>query len=467
MQQFQLTIKDFDIDYDSRIGKGQYGEVFSCKCKKIPNLELCAKILQHNPNLKEYQESEIQISEIVSQNKDNPNLVKIYLAKKEGDQLIIIMEKCESNLQKLWEQKKQFSDYEIEEFLVQFLNGYEILYRNKIIHRDIKPENILIKYENGKPIYKLADFGIGKTYKSNDYVIQRVGTPAYAAPETNQLLNDEELQTRFLNFKKVENAKSSIDIFPVGVILYQMVFGSFPYNNKGQLTQDHIKKFFQSIKNNPIILPESQSQISGIIQQILVYYPENRMTFQYLYQIFEQLNQRVRVQDPFQQIQQTPNFKQPSNFVAQKQFNSSSFPQQTQFQQQKFITPQPKPLPNQFVTPSIQIQINPFQTIKQHIQYILNDYSGLLNDTISNTLSQFYNFNGAQFSSKDLVGLFKFFKFQIDKLNSYESKTLTFIYSILISIQNPNQNQVVITDDQTTRETIRTIWKYFIDNKLL
>ena len=28
-----------------------------------------------------------------------------------------------------------------------------------IVHRDIKPENVLIKYENGKEVLKLCDFG--------------------------------------------------------------------------------------------------------------------------------------------------------------------------------------------------------------------------------------------------------------------------------------------------------------------
>ena len=35
------------------------------------------------------------------------------------------------------------------------MNGYEVLWNNKILHQDLKPENVLIK--NGK--FKLTDFG--------------------------------------------------------------------------------------------------------------------------------------------------------------------------------------------------------------------------------------------------------------------------------------------------------------------
>jgi serine/threonine protein kinase len=37
-----------------------------------------------------------------------------------------------------------------------------VLYKMQVgnlIHRDLKPENVLIKFEDGKKIYKLCDFG--------------------------------------------------------------------------------------------------------------------------------------------------------------------------------------------------------------------------------------------------------------------------------------------------------------------
>lgn len=84
------------------------------------------------------------------------------------------------------------------------LNGYKPLYEKSILHRDIKPENILISYDNsGKPIYKLGDFGVGKINSSNDTTITKVGTPVYAAPELNCLLNDTSLDQAIKDLKLI------------------------------------------------------------------------------------------------------------------------------------------------------------------------------------------------------------------------------------------------------------------------
>jgi len=81
--------------------------------------------------------------------------------------------------------------------------------KKSIIHRDLKLENILVKYinkEENKIILKLTDFGISKI-NNNKYTGLR-GTYDYIAPE---ILLD-----------KVEEYKSSVDIFSLGIILYQL-----------------------------------------------------------------------------------------------------------------------------------------------------------------------------------------------------------------------------------------------------
>lgn len=87
-----------------------------------------------------------------------------------------------------------------------------MLYDENILHRDIKPENILINTFQGKSVYKLADFGVGKVYKQNDFNMTRTGTPVYAAPEINQLVQDLSLTD---DLKKENVLKSNIDIFSV------------------------------------------------------------------------------------------------------------------------------------------------------------------------------------------------------------------------------------------------------------
>ena len=83
-----------------------------------------------------------------------------------------------------------------------------------IVHRDIKPGNILIS-KRGE--IKLADFGIASDSEDGDGITQSgmaLGTPSYMPPE------------QFEDSTKVDNRA---DIYALGVMLYEMITGSKPY----------------------------------------------------------------------------------------------------------------------------------------------------------------------------------------------------------------------------------------------
>lgn len=95
----------------------------------------------------------------------------------------------------------------------QMLNGLLHLHKKKRqLHRDIKPANILI---NTDGLVKLTDFGIARSLDnaaglSNTFV----GTKSYMSPE------------RILG----EEYSFSSDIWSLGLIVYEMATGQFPYN---------------------------------------------------------------------------------------------------------------------------------------------------------------------------------------------------------------------------------------------
>ncbi len=93
---------------------------------------------------------------------------------------------------------------------MQIVNGVNQLNKLHIVHRDIKPANIL--YHKG--IFKVADFGLAK-YVQDQYqmLMTRVGTPFYMAP---QIL-------------KNQKYSSKCDIWSLGVIFYQLIFGILPW----------------------------------------------------------------------------------------------------------------------------------------------------------------------------------------------------------------------------------------------
>ena len=94
-------------------------------------------------------------------------------------------------------------------FFTKILKAVQALHKNGICHRDLKTGNILL---DNKFNPKICDFGFSTYIQKNLKDI--LGTPEYAAPEIYKGNYDGE----------------KVDIFALGVILFNLVTGIYPFN---------------------------------------------------------------------------------------------------------------------------------------------------------------------------------------------------------------------------------------------
>ena len=208
----------------------------------------------------------------------HPNVVKYYSTWIDFDNnksnetnlcLYIQTELCDCTLKDIL--KNSLTKKEKIKLFYEIVKGVEYVHSNNIIHRDIKPANILIKYDDNKPIPKIADFGLStmsksiNTYenilKSNDSLIEYNNNPIdynnmKYITETYKKSYTEDVGTEL--YSSVEQLNSSdydkrTDVYSLGIIYFEII-NSFK-NNFQRI--DYIQQLrddkYNSINKNNIL----------------------------------------------------------------------------------------------------------------------------------------------------------------------------------------------------------------------
>ncbi|MFH2008617.1 MAG: protein kinase [bacterium] len=153
----------------------------------------------------------------------HPNIIDIQdVGKTDEGATFIVMELLEGqSLTALIKRSGKLAPARAVNLTLQLLSGLEAAHRKGIIHRDLKPDNVFLKHDprQGEQV-KILDFGISKVKSSGDPGLGLtktgavMGTPYFMAPEQAKGLKD---------------IDERIDLWAVGVMLYQMLTGSLPF----------------------------------------------------------------------------------------------------------------------------------------------------------------------------------------------------------------------------------------------
>ena len=237
--------------YKKFINKGGFSNVYLVTDDN--QKEYVAKIIKYGNEEEEIYDKELKINQKLSQLK-NPNIVRLVFNNKEG-----IMKTRETSLyedeegnNKLNEKiekikylifeyankgrlskyacfNKGFKEGKVSKYIFKkILDIVQVIHNNKIYHLDLNLNNIVLDDDYN---IKIIDFGLAETYentkngKLNDYR----GTKPFEAPQMD------------LN---VEYDPIKADIFSLGVTLFLLVWGAYPFNNKAERDEllEYIKK---------------------------------------------------------------------------------------------------------------------------------------------------------------------------------------------------------------------------------
>ncbi len=115
------------------------------------------------------------------------------------------------------------------ELFEQVCRAVQHAHQKGIIHRDLKPSNILVTIVDGKPVPKVIDFGIAKA-TSQALTAHTLYTQTGALIGTPEYMSPEQAQTSGLD------VDTRTDIYSLGVILYELLTGTLPFDPKALRT---------------------------------------------------------------------------------------------------------------------------------------------------------------------------------------------------------------------------------------
>ena len=253
-ENFTKVVEDI---FPKQLGSGSFGRVYLVSHNDSKKL-FALKVIDKRKLMVSYGKLDIIYNEINIHSKlDHENIIKLYNVHEDTDNINIIMEYAENgNLFELISREKNgLSESKAFEYFIQVVNAVYYLHNNNIIHRDIKPENILIGANNK---IKLCDFGWAKelTLENRSTFC---GTVEYMAPE----------------IVGSENYDYSVDIWSLGILLYELLYGHSPFK------ANNTKNVILNIKTHELTYDDKNKTISksckNLIQKLLDSNPQKRL----------------------------------------------------------------------------------------------------------------------------------------------------------------------------------------------
>jgi len=231
------------------------------------NTKLAVKLSDHSSSIDLRFKEEVKILKYIrtqlrfmsNRNKRKAKQINDNLAEFKGYDMdkyqnVLVLEYCDTDLQKNLDSKFRMAEKEVRKMTRQLAPCLNFLHKIGVAHRDIKPSNILLKKDGKKSsktdkffknhdessqiLYKFSDFDLSFCdYRENTGNLEStmemqdtVGSIEYMSPEiASNLLNDDCIDPLEIEMDSYYTEKT--DIWSFGVMLYQCLTGERPFTN--------------------------------------------------------------------------------------------------------------------------------------------------------------------------------------------------------------------------------------------
>ncbi len=248
------------------IHHGGQGVVYEAQ-QHSPRRKVAIKVMRTGPFARSADRARFEAEVDVLGQLKHPNVVTIYEGGTVGGQCYFAMEYVDGVPVDEYVAREKLTIGQTLRLMARICGAVEYAHLKNVVHLDLKPGNILID-RDGEP--RVVDFGLAKVtgggLVGGPGTIQAgegfLGTPAYASPE----------QTR----GDPGQVDRRSDVYSLGMVLYQLLTGCFPYSVKDGWAQTLDNIVHATAKKPSDVNRKLEGEVDAILLKALAKDPAAR-----------------------------------------------------------------------------------------------------------------------------------------------------------------------------------------------